>query len=378
MKPEESNEDSQLFLSMKFFDDILTELAGNKMERFLCCSNCIRGDKERYFFDIGPGFVPLNSLERCKSFQAVIPGGRFKHCRLDENHRILMRKEKERKDQEQREQEQKEHEQKDQEHKEQELEEQKEKVLKEQKKRKQNEKEMTEEKEEEDEEEEELARLRKKVSIAIEKEQHGVMRDILEKPSYDINRVGGKDKRTALHTGVQCQNIEALDILLEHVNVDCNVRNLEGMSPLMFAASKIKIDSFERLLKDPRVNINLKTENSEDAFDLLPAHASQFERLRAKTAFQAAKNRARKATQKRRVAIIIANSYYEESSMYPSLPGVKEDLEKLKAFLKKTYHIITIVNAQDIEAKVKEEMEGLPDSCLPVTHFQLVYAGNSA
>ena len=47
-------------------------------------------------------------------------------------------------------------------------------------------------------------------------------------------------------------------------------------------------------------------------------------------------------------------------------------------FLKNTYHIITIENAEDIEAKVKEEMKGLPDSWLPVTHFQLVYSGNSA
>ena len=57
-------------------------------------------------------------------------------------------------------------------------------------------------------------------------------------------------------------------------------------------------------------------------------------------------------------------------------PNAKEELEKLNGFLEKTYHIITIVNAQDIEAKVKEVMAGLPDSCLPVTHFQLVYLGN--
>ena len=68
----------------------------------------------------------------------------------------------------------------------------------------------------------------------------------------------------------------------------------------------------------------------------------------------------------------------EESSGYSSLSGAKEDLEKLTAFLKNTYHIITIVNAQDIEARVMKAMEGLPDSCLPVTHFQLVYSGISS
>ena len=48
----------------------------------------------------------------------------------------------------------------------------------------------------------------------------------------------------------------------------------------------------------------------------------------------------------------------------------------LIAFLENTYKVITLANSQDIEAKVTEVMEGLPDSCLPVTHFQLVYSGN--
>ena len=147
----------------------------------------------------------------------------------------------------------------------------------------------------------------------------------------------------------------------------------------MFAASKVRIDSFERLLKDPRVDINLKTNDSEDALDLLPPHTSQFQRRKMEKFFEdAIRERSNKETQKRKVAIIIANSNYEQSSNLPSLPGAKEDLEKLTAFLlEKTYHIITIVNAQDIEAKVTEVMKGLPDSYLPVTHFQLVYSGIS-
>ena len=38
----------------------------------------------------------------------------------------------------------------------------------------------------------------------------------------------------------------------------------------------------------------------------------------------------------------------------------------LIAFLENIYQVIPIVNAQDIEANVREVMEGLPDSCLPV------------
>ena len=89
MKPEEFHGDSQLMLSVKFFDDIMTELAGDVMERYLCCSTCIRDDKERYFFDIGPGFVPRDSLERCQSFQSDSQD-RLRPCALDEKHKSLM------------------------------------------------------------------------------------------------------------------------------------------------------------------------------------------------------------------------------------------------------------------------------------------------
>ena len=93
------------------------------------------------------------------------------------------------------------------------------------------------------------------------------------------------------------------------------------------------------------------------------------------TANMTARREKMEENQMRRVAIIIANCDYEESSGLPSLPGAREDLENLMAFLKNSYNIITIVNAKDIEAAVIEAMEGLPGSWLPVTHFQLVYLG---
>ena len=218
--------------------------------------------------------------------------------------------------------------------------------------------------------------LYEKLNTAIIEEQYSSMRDILQEPCYKPDEVGGEDAQTSLHVAVQCEHVEAIDILLEQVNVDCNVPDSDGLSPVMLAASELKIDALERLLEDPRVNIKLRTKKNKNALDLLPAHALPFQRKRAMNLFQAAKTRSSEETQRRRVAIVITNSEYEESSGYKSLPGAKQDLEKLTAFLEKTYHIVTIVNAQEIEAKVREVMEGLPDSCLPVTHFQLVCSGN--
>ena len=77
------------------------------------------------------------------------------------------------------------------------------------------------------------------------------------------------------------------------------------------------------------------------------------------------------------MAILIANYDYQASSGMDPLPGVKEDLEKLTAFLGDTYIIFPIVNAKDIVEEISELMKALPVSCLPVTHFQLVYSGIS-
>ena len=230
-------------------------------------------------------------------------------------------------------------------------------------------------------EQEEQEQLYKRLNTAILNEQYSDMRDILQQPGYAPDGVGGEDERSALHVATQVEDMEALDILLQQDNVDCNVPDSEGLTPAMLAAREIKIDSLVKLLEDPRVNVKARTERDQNCYDLLPVHAVASERQRVRTAFEAAKNRTSEAAKKRnseasRVAIVIANSDYVPG--YDSLPGVKEDLEKLTVFLEKSYRIITIENAEDIEAKVREEMEGLPDSWLPVTHFQLVYLGNSA
>jgi hypothetical protein len=248
----------------------------------------------------------------------------------------------------------------------------------EEKKREKEEQEKREKEENKKREQQEQEQLYEKLNTAILDEQYSTMVDILQQPGYEPDEVGGEDAQTALHVAVQCEYVEAIDILLKQINVDCNVRDSNGLSPLMLAASKVKIEALERLLEDPRVNIKLRTKKNENALDLLPDKALPFQRMRAMNLFQAAaKTRNSKESQKRRVAVIIANSDYEESSGLSTLPGAMEDLERLTAFLEeKTYHIVTIVNARDIVAEVTEVMEGLPDSCLPVTHFQLVYSGN--
>ena len=225
--------------------------------------------------------------------------------------------------------------------------------------------------------------LYQKLNTAILEEQYSTMRDILQEPGYEPDEVGGEDAQTALHVAVQCEYVEAIDILLEQVNVDCNVPDADGLSPLMLAACEVKIDAFERLLEDPRVNIKLRTKKNKSALDLLPIQAFESQRLRAMTAFQAAKNRtSSEAQNKRKVAILIANYSYENSAKWDptkselgNLEGAKEDLEELTDFLGSQYTVRQIANAEDIGEEIGAVMEALPDSCKPVTHLQVVYSG---
>ena len=255
---------------------------------------------------------------------------------------------------------------------------------KEQEKREKEKQEMKEKKEKE--EEERIARkeqLYEKVNTAILDEQYSSMVDILQQPGYKPDAVGGEDAQTALHVAVQCEYVEAINILLEQINVDCNVQDSDGLSPLMLAASKVKIDALERLLEDPRVNIKLRTKRNENALDLLPIQAFESQRLRAMTAFQAAKNRtSSEAQKKRKVAILIANYSSENSAKWDptkyklgNLAGAKEDLEELTDFLGSQYTVRQIANAEDIGEEIGAVMKALPDSCKPVTHLQIVYSG---
>ena len=60
--------DFEHFKCIKIFDSILVSLVKEEgMQRFLPCPVCMVQGKDRYFFEVGPGFEPLDSMEFCQS-----------------------------------------------------------------------------------------------------------------------------------------------------------------------------------------------------------------------------------------------------------------------------------------------------------------------
>ena len=68
LEAKDSTLDFEHFKCIKIFDSILVSLVKEeRMQRFLPCPACIIRGKARYFFEVGPGFEPLDSMEFCQS-----------------------------------------------------------------------------------------------------------------------------------------------------------------------------------------------------------------------------------------------------------------------------------------------------------------------
>ena len=111
----------------------------------------------------------------------------------------------------------------------------------------------------------------------------------------------------------------------------------------MIASRDIKIDSFERLLKDPRVNVKPRTKRNQTCYDLLPVHALPAERDRIKTLFEIAKKRGSAAAKKSEI-----------TSQMTSLEGTRENWEELLTFqctMRKKMNLISYFQGEPLMEK---------------------------
>ena len=210
--------------------------------------------------------------------------------------------------------------------------------------------------------------------VALQKKNYVKMRAIIGDPDYDPNRVGAADQRTALHTAAQAEDLEALDILLQQADIDTNVGTIDGLTPLLLAAAKGKMTSFEVLLNDSRVDEDAMDGRDQTAMDLITSLGKEIKANKAKDLLE---NRKQKpdATIKGtiKLALLIGNSDYRNSG-WDDLPGAKKDLVDMEARMKANrYQVEVIDNSPDILLAVQEVMNNIPVSS--VTHLQVLYVG---
>ena len=56
--------------------------------RFLLCPTCVQRGKDRYFFDVGPGFAPFNEMDLCKNLNEEDSDDEDDENYIDQRHSI--------------------------------------------------------------------------------------------------------------------------------------------------------------------------------------------------------------------------------------------------------------------------------------------------
>ena len=215
---------------------------------------------------------------------------------------------------------------------------------------------------------------------AIHKKNYGQMRAIIANPAYNGDRVGGSDQRTALHTAAHEDDREALAILLGQTSIDTNVRTTRGLTPLLYAASKGKMISFEVLLNDSRVDVDERDGEDQSAMELINSLDKKIKAIKAEELL--AKRNKKPPVPKGtgiKLAILIGNSEYQDNNSKDSvtwddLPGAKDDITDMEARMKADgYQVEVIENSPDFLQAVKGVMNRTAVSS--VTYLQVLYVG---
>ena len=209
---------------------------------------------------------------------------------------------------------------------------------------------------------------------AINSNDHQQMREIIADKDYKINKVGGGDLRTALHTATMREDREALEILLDHQNIDTNKKTSDGLTPFLLAATLGKMVSFEVLLTDNRVNHKIMDSRDKSALELVEALGKKIKTHEAKELLERRKSRRTHNHKDGKLAILIGNSKYAQETGLDNLTGAKRDLEAMRSKLRADgYKIEVIENSADMLEDVEKVMTNTSENS--VNFLQVLYAG---
>jgi len=116
---------------------------------------------------------------------------------------------------------------------------------------------------------------------AIERKDRQLMSKIIRDRDYQPNHIGGTDGMTALHIATLKEDPEALSILLQLEKIDPNAKMSNGFTPFLLAAARGRMLSFEILVGDKRVDVEVVDKDGKKATDLVKAHGKMIVAKRA-------------------------------------------------------------------------------------------------
>lgn len=100
---------------------------------------------------------------------------------------------------------------------------------------------------------------------AVGRGHENIVRILLRAPKIDVNVRTGHSAWTALSQAIILKRFELIEHLLQVPDIDVNISDNEGNTPLIHAAKLGREDMVKLLLQMPGININAKTENGDTA-----------------------------------------------------------------------------------------------------------------
>ena len=195
-----------------------------------------------------------------------------------------------------------------------------------------------------------------------------------KKGDFDINHQD-ENGYTLLHVATKRNNQEAILVLLQCHDIDPNVKNKNGNTPLFEAVKYVKAKALEALLTSERLDLEEEDSEYKTIDDYVTeVRVGEDTKNYMRNMIRRRRNAEDGADTSGRHAIVIANSNYSPESKWEPLDGPLTDRDLLLQMFKENHYIVhEVIDTEDVLVSVREVMEKLDRSTLKLVH--LAYSG---
>ena len=180
---------------------------------------------------------------------------------------------------------------------------------------------------------------------------------------------------TLLHVATKRNNPEAILVLLQCHDIDPNVKNKHGHTPLFEAVKYVKAKALEALLTSERLDLEEEDGEYRTIDDYMTeVRVGEDTKNYMRNMIRRRRNAVDGADTSGRHAIVIANSNYSPESKLEPLDGPLTDRDLLLQMFKENHYIVhEIIDTENVLVSVREVMVKLDRSTLKLLH--LAYSG---
>ena len=195
-----------------------------------------------------------------------------------------------------------------------------------------------------------------------------------KKGDFDINHQD-ENGYTLLHVATKRNNQEAILVLLQCQDIDPNVKNRHGHTPLFEAVKYVKAKALEALLTSERLDLEEEDSEYKTIDDYVTeVRVGEDTKNYMRNMIRKRRNAEDGADTSGRHAIVIANSNYSPESKWEPLDGPLTDRDLLLQMFKENHYIVhEVIDTEDVLVSVREVMEKLDRPTLKLVH--LAYSG---